>query len=311
MVDTLNLRLTQADVAGVDFLAEIPCYLDDVSEHNYSNGTTLVGRLGVLKVSVNQRSVRVGGASLCKWQLGDNYKEMGRQDVQRAIERLSDELHLPMAIATATRIDVAHNFIMQHPTEVYLSHLGLLKHYQRLQQPASVYYSGNGGLLCFYDKNKEQQAHKEHPPELYKGKNVLRYEQRYLHRLPTLLKEPEITAAMLYKEAFYIKLFDNWVSAYRAINKINDITLNWKSMKTKKELSTMGVLSLVDRIGGQTQMLDQISDAAKRGEISRKQAYDLRTAVNDACKLRDGFTAKSDAISELDKKVSEAARFYR
>ena len=58
-------------------------------------------------------------------------------------------------------------------------------------------------------------------------------------------------------------------------------------------------------------MIAQISEAQKRGELTKKQAYDLRQTIIDVCKVREGLTMKSDAIQELDKKVNEAVRFYR
>ena len=73
----------------------------------------------------------------------------------------------------------------------------------------------------------------------------------------------------------------------------------------------MGVLSLIEQAGGQLQMIEQINEAQKRGELSKKQAFDLRKAINDACKINDGLTVPNEAIQELDKKVNEAVKFYR
>ena len=82
-------------------------------------------------------------------------------------------------------------------------------------------------------------------------------------------------------------------------------------MKTKQELYRMGVLSLIERAGGQMELIDQINEAQKRGELTNKQAYDLRQAIKDAGKVRAGFTVANDAIQELDKKVKEAVMCYR
>ncbi len=82
-------------------------------------------------------------------------------------------------------------------------------------------------------------------------------------------------------------------------------------MRTKQQLYKMGVLSLIEQAGGQLQMIEQINEAQKRGELSKKQAFDLRQAVNDACKLKEGLTVSNEAIQELDKKVSGAVKFYR
>jgi len=312
MYDTIYFRLTQAEVQGIDFLAETTCYLDGVAEHTFGDGVAvLTGNVGNLKVSLNRYQVKVKDGSLCKYYMGDNFKTMGRKDTQRAIEKLSDTLHLPMSKATVTRLDVAQNFCTKHPPEVYFNHLGLLKYATRLQEPNGVYYSQTGGRLAFYDKNREQRNKREPIPELYKDRNVLRYEQRYTKRLAKQFNEPEITGSLLYDEAFYILLLNKWKDTYRDIQKINDFVFNFEVMKTRQQLYRMGVLSLIEQAGGQIEMLSQITEAQKRGELTKKQAFDLRVTINDVCQIREGLTIPNEAIKELDKKVNEAVRFYR
>lgn len=82
-------------------------------------------------------------------------------------------------------------------------------------------------------------------------------------------------------------------------------------MTSKQKLYKMGVLAMVERVGGEVEMIAEINEAQKRGELTPKQAYDLRQAVKDACKVREGLTVPSEAITELDKKISEAVRYYR
>lgn len=311
MYDTIYFRLTQGEVQGFDFLAETPCYLEDVAEHTFSDGVVISGNVGNLKVSLNRFQVKVKDGSLCKWYLGSNFQTMGRQDTERAIEQLSDTLHLPMSKAVVTRIDVAQNFCTKHPPEVYFNHLGLLKYATRLQEPNGVYYSQTGGRLAFYDKNREQKTKREPIPELYEGRNVLRYEQRYTKRIARQLNVSEVTGALLYDEAFYIDLLNRWRQNYKNIEKVNDVTFNFERMKTRQMLYKMGVLSLVERAGGQLEFIAQINEAQKRGELTKKQAFDLRATIKDVCQVKEGLTAQSEAIQELDKKVNEAIRFYR
>ncbi len=311
MFDTVNFKLLQSEAGNVDFLSETPCFLEGIGEHYYGGEVVITGSLNGLKISLNRYQMKIKDGSLCKWYLGDNFQTMGRGDTQRAIGRLSDALHVPMNKATVTRLDIAQNFIMRHPPKVYIDHLGVLKYAERLQEPNGIYYNKSGGRLCFYDKNREQKSHREPIPELYEGRNVLRYEQRYTNRIAQQLKVSEVTGAMLYDEAFYIGLLNRWRDAYKEIQKINDVSLNLQAMRTKQQLYRMGVLSLIERAGGQLQMLEQISEAQKCGTLSKKQAFDLRTAVNEACKAREGLTTPNEAIQELDKKVSEAVKFYR
>lgn len=311
MYDTIYFRLTQGEVQGFDFLAETPCYLEDVAEHTFSDGVVISGNVGNLKVSLNRFQVKVKDGSLCKFYLGDNFKTMGRKDTQGAIEKLSDVLHLPMSKAAVTRLDVAQNFCTKHPPDVYFNHLGMLKYATRLQEPNGIYYSQTGGRLAFYDKAKEQRKKGEKIPELYEGKNVLRYEQRYTNRIARQFGLLEVTGSTLFDEAFYIDLLNRWRQSYKNIEKVNDVTFNFERMKTRQMLYKMGVLSLVERAGGQLEFIAQINEAQKRGELTKKQAFDLRATIKDVCQIRDGLTAPNEAIQELDKKVNEAIRFYR
>lgn len=311
MYDTINFKLTILEAQHTDFINELPQRLDNVAYHNYDGDEVITGNIGGLKVSVNRYQVKVKDGSLCKWYLGDNLKGLTRGDVQRAIEKLSDTLHLPMNRANVTRLDIAENIICRYPVGVYLNHLGVLRYFDRLQEPNGLYYGKKVERLCFYDKNKEQKTKGEVIPELYQNRNVLRYEQRYTRRLPFVLGVPVVDGALLYDEKFYIGIINRWRDTYRSIDKINNITLNFQAMTSKQQLYKMGVLSLIERVGGEVEFIDQINEAQKRGDLTPKQAFDLRQTVKDVVKIEEGLTVKSDAIEELDKKILEVVKFYR
>lgn len=312
MLDTINLRLPADDAGGYRGQLEVAKRLEGVSEHTYHNNDwAITGHIGGLKVTITERQIKVGDGSLCKWYMGDNYQRMSRGDSQRAIERLSDELHLPMDRAGVFRLDIGMVLILQHPIEVYLNHMGKKRYAHRLLQPNSLYYTQSDKTLCFYDKNREQKSKGEAIPELYIGRNVGRLELRYTNRVARQLNTTKVTGALLYDEAFYMGLLDNLKSEYEAIQKINDVVPNFEAMKTTKELKTMGLLALVEKAGGQLAMLEQIAEAAKCGTLSRKQAYDLRQAINEACKINADIVVPNEAITELDRKVKEGLRFYR
>ena len=121
MLDTVNFKLTQAEVEGVDFLNEITPYLnpEGVAFHDYNGQQVVTGKTGNLSVSISPYQVRVKDGSLCKWMLGDNYQVMGRADIKRAVERLSDTLHLPMDRAIITRLDVGLSIPVREPNANY------------------------------------------------------------------------------------------------------------------------------------------------------------------------------------------------
>ena len=308
--DTVNFRLTKDD-SNTDFLSETPCYLQDVNEHHFANGNTvLTGNLSGYTVSISDYQIKIKDCSLCKWHLGDNFKEMTRGDTKQAVERLSDLLHLPIDKAAVTRLDFALNIITQHPTDVYFRYLGTLSHYKRLVQPDGVYYWQNAEKFVLYNKVKEQRKAGAVIPDLYQNRNVLRIEQRYLSRINDRLKYA-VTGATLYDESFYNMLLNRWRDTYNDIAKINDVTLNFSAMKTKKDAYRLGILALIERAGGQVEFMAQITEAQKRGELSKKQAYDLRAVANEAMKTNERITAPNEVITELDGKVKRAVKFYR
>ncbi len=313
MIDTVNLRLPKEMAQGVNFMEEIPCYVSDVSEHHYEDGTVIMGKIKGLKVTITDQQVKLNEGSLCKWYLGDNYQVMGRGDTQGAIEELSDTLHLPMEKARVTRLDIACNIITNYPVSVYFNHLGELKHTNRLSQPNGILYKGSNQCVCIYDKNKEQQDqdNEELIPELYRDRNVLRIEVRCLKRLSKQFHVEAVTAAMLYDEAFYIQMVDWWYSKYQSIEKINDIMPNFTDMKTKHELYMMCLRAKVQDFGGEMAFIQQLKEAQQRGELTAKQAHDLKMAVKTACNSASDCVVKSDAITELDKRVKEAIKYYR
>lgn len=218
---------------------------------------------------------------------------------------------MPFERAKVTRLDVGQNIVTKAPVDVYMRHLGALKYTKRLPQPTGLYYTGTNYQLAFYDKVREQRRAGEKVPELYQGRNVLRYELRFIHRLTNLLNVPEVIGGLLYDEAFYISLFQQWRGYYRTIQKIGDIELNFENMKTKRDLYKAGLLALIEQRGGQVEIIAQITEALKRGDISKKQAHDLREVVNEACKVKGGLVKSNDMTKELDKKIDEATRYFR
>jgi hypothetical protein len=316
MYDNIDFKLRNTDVSDIDFLSETPCYFEVTGEHDFNGEKVITRKLDNFRISVNQGGVNIKDGSMCKWYLGDNFQTLGRSNVKSAIEKLSDTLHLPIEEATVSRLDIAQNFILKKPLQVYYNHLGELRYSKRTAVcnngiEEGLYFLQKNGLLVFYDKTKEQKNKGQTIPELYQDRNVLRYEQRYTRRLPKAFNVEKVKGAMLYNEKFYIDVINRWRDNYREIKKINDININFEAMRTKRDLYKMGVLSLIESQGGEISVISQIAEAQKTGILSKKQAFDLRQEITEACKVKDGLTVKNEAILELDKKVFEAVKFYR
>ena len=238
--------------------------------------------------------------------LGDNFKTLTRGDAKRAIDKISDILHLPFELAYITRIDLAHNLIMQFNESVYYPYLGEAKYYKRLPQPNGLYYNNQLRQLVFYGKEYEQKVKRQPIPELYKNRNVLRFEVRFKKQLRQQFKKPEITAGLLIDDAFYNDLVSRWKDEYLAIQKINSKLINMKPTGSKKELAeNLALYSIIEL--GQSHVLSKVKEWQLSGDISKKQAYDLRIFIKQLANTPIDEKG-NDLINELNKKVKEAAR---
>lgn len=316
MFDTLNLRIDAYEVGATSLIEEISPHLDEITgQHFYPDGNVIVtGKLGSLGVSVGKHRVKVFNNSFAKYHFGDCYSVMGRKDMQQCIERLSDGMHLDMRKSEVCRLDFGQNFVMKEDMGTYIGHLGERPRAVRLPQKDGLYYksSNNNIQMVFYDKNREQNRKGNPIPELYKNRKVLRYEYRFLHRLPKELGVDRVTADLLYNEEFYMRLVDDWRKGFEEIEKINDTTMNFDIVRTKKELYRAGLLFLIEQRGGKIPFSNSIVEAAKVGKITPKQKHDLLKAIGEACKLDgEGLVVANEAIKELEEKVKRAARFYR
>ena len=71
-----------------------------------------------------------------------------------------------------------------------------------------------------------------------------------------------------------------------------NIILNLSAVKTKRQFYMMGVLSLVQMVGGAMNMFEQIREVQNQGKITKRQAFDLRKAVKDDLEFKDSWQLK-------------------
>jgi hypothetical protein len=309
MYDNLDFALTRYQIPGINFIETVPQFLTNVSSQGENQyGEFITGYLDSLKVSITENRVKISDSSLCKYYLGDNFKTLTRGDTKRAIQKISDCLHLPFDRSNVTRIDVAKNLIMQYPEMVYYPYLGEAQYYTRLEANNGLYYNNQLRQKLFYGKEYEQKLKRQPIPELYQNRNVLRYELRFRDRLRQQFKQPEITAGLLYDESFYKEIVTRWKDEYCAIQKINSKLISMKPTGSKKELAeNLALFTILEM--GQPQVLNKVKEWQERGDISKKQAYDLRTFIKELSKTPIDERG-NDLINELNKKVKEAARSW-
>lgn len=314
VIDTLNmiLRMSIPDMEAVcknlhncrpktfrDGLNGYEGYLK--SWHNTKNQD--------LKVQITNYYVKVGFVSWCKWFYGDNFHTMTLSDIRQCIERISEQLGLPMGEARITRLDIGHNIIVDHKPEIYLNHLGTLLHHKRLPtSEGALYYSNSLRQFVLYDKKKAPKHKRDIVPTEYINSHVLRLELRLLRKLASNFTTKVITADMLCEEKFYHACIKLWGQYYWKIQKINNIGGCICSIKTKTALYNHAIVSLAEQFGGQLQLIEIFEESQVKKIITSKQKSDLKEAVINACNSPT-LRQPSELITELDRKVIEATDF--
>lgn len=243
--------------------------------------------------------ITIKDLDFARWLFGDNIlRPLTMEDIKDVIDRLSKILDLPMDQAKVTSMIFWRDFVLQNPVKNYFRYLGTLKNADRIVMTKGLYYKiGKDEELAFYDpmaamKRKER-------PEAYKDKNVLRYEIRYDHeffRSPGTLK---ITAHRLYDGDVFMFLVPAWQNYYKAIQKNNDIDLNFDKIKTKRNLYRAGDVSWLNTQGGEEKVMEHLRKNLKQGILTPKQFYDLKKEINEVCGDGENYAAENKLAEEL------------
>ena len=309
MLDSLHIWLSKEKASNTDLLAETPCYLVNVSQHYKDSQVYLSGHIENLRVNINQSGVSIKG-SLPKYFLNDNFNTLQRQDIERAFEKLSDDLHLPLIDAKITRLDIAQNFITKYKPENYYNYLGESQYFNRMEQPKSIYYSNRNRTKLFYNKIAEGKSKNYSIPEVWNNSNILRYEYRLTSRLSQHFKTEELKAKDLYNESFYISLLDEYVKEYEQIKKNNQINFNLNIMKSPKDFIKQMALLKIQEIG-QNEVMKIIEEMRTKKVFSKKEYYSrLKNDIKELLNMPE-LAVSNELIEELDKKIKAVKENYR
>ncbi|WP_242927880.1 phage/plasmid replication domain-containing protein [Pontibacter vulgaris] len=308
--DTVNCWLPRDYIKDA---AQENCILDKLSNvgHSYkeSTGHTQYGQLGNLALTITERRISIRG-SLCKYYYGDNLHPLNLNDTKLAIEKLSDNLLLPIGNAQVSRLDLASNISMQHPVSLYLHYLGLAKSYTRLENPKSVTYNKSNLKLSFYDKVAEMKQKKITMPPAVRLMHLLRYEMSYIKQIDKQLKR-NVTVGILYQPAFYHSIVDHWHKGYLAILKERSIRIGSTGLDIIDNPRLLGELALIKTYGGVMATLEALEEAKQLKPYTDKRrtaASRLSRRVKELASHSE-YTFQSPLIDELDQKIAEAVNY--
>jgi hypothetical protein len=263
----------------------------------------LRGRLQNLRVKIISNRIVVIG-SLAKYYFGNNLEGLTREDTQCAIERLSDTFQIDFAKANVYSLEVASNFSMQKPVQIYCQCLGECRYFEKSQYKHGLLYSNSNRSLIFYDKIKELKRRNEKVPSQLDEANLLRYELKIKKRLSKQLSKNEVLASQLYEESFYRAILEKWQSEYFRIRRVNRLRvggIEMNDMKSPKKLEKI-LASLGLQAIGEQAILNYIEE--NKHALSKLQRSRLKARIRQLSQNKS-VTEPQEAILELDSKVKQ------
>lgn len=256
------------------------------------------------KVSISDNGISLKG-SLARYYCGNPDSVLTHLDSLYAIEKLSDELLLPIHKATVKRIDLACNIVTDCKPEAYYQFLGNSRHFDRQPVFESLYYRQKSKQkeLILYDKVAELKANKQCIPKEWNGKNILRIELKLMNHLTNQFNRPEILASTLHEGSFFLDMVNKWLAEYEAIEKLNILNLNFAQMKTPKDFKDHILLMQLNELG-QVKTMEMIKQMKLMDVMDRPEYYcrlknDIRQLFNSP-----KHTTESELIKELNEKVN-------
>ncbi len=207
MYDTIKLYLETSGIQIEDLLIKLDWY-NEPRQGIHSGKLTVVG--GIENQSTENRNIgkmyirfsdtypqklSVSG-SLAKFHYGDNLQKLTRSETQKAIEKLSERLSVNLKPAKVQRLDLGGNLIMNRPCSEYQSLLNEVPRMLRStvnSKSNSVYFKNSQRMIILYDKIEDCRRLKVERPELFRGRNVLRYELRFMKNISVQFKGQTIT----------------------------------------------------------------------------------------------------------------------
>lgn len=313
MYDKVSFWMERGAVGGD--LSAVPGYLDAGEERRdiVTGAVRFTGNLGPLSVNLYPHGLSIYG-SLPKFLLGDNVGTLSRRDTARAVEALSDALHVDISGADITTLEFGTNYLMKQEPRLYFHCLGGLSRMNRIEFEQSLYYQGRGRkkpfVVAFYDKTREVEKDGETMPYNLNGTNVLRYEIRARGKIASRMKRPEVKAATLADKLFYRDMLGLYTDSYKAIQKVMEVkTDNIGQIKTVSDAFDMFVARLINQSGnGQ---ISAFLDELRGAEVFKDKKYytRLKKRLQEAAQS-GGVTVSDEMLAELDNEIKNVGAYY-
>lgn len=264
-----------------------------------NRGISKMSNIANFRLNLSQQGLTLQG-SLTKLKQGYNYYNTNFTEISEAIGILQDTLSLDLSTAKLNRMDIAYNSFTEHkPREYYplLSNSPYFTDITRLSH--SITYKNSLKEKQFYDKIEEGRKNYKKGdtnarlPQDLNGKNILRFEMRYLKEITKQFKK-EINLSNLQDKDFFRKLVISLKQEYYKINKLN--ADNMRNNLTASELNAWMFNYLIEEAGG----ISKLQEGLKmlKGRSTAKELNRAKTQMFNLVQKKNNET--HHLIKELD-----------
>ncbi|MGQ7867830.1 phage/plasmid replication domain-containing protein [Sunxiuqinia sp. sy24] len=298
--------LTNEYDLSINFLSQIPHELEITSKGIEYGIPFIRGKIRNLKIRITKSKIKIEG-SIHVFYKGNNLDAMTFKEYIEAMELLKECLELPLEMARVSRLDFSGNMKVKHDPAAYFNYFGQKSRFRKSVLDNGVIYGSEEKGLIFYDKIREMKRKREVIPEYFKGKNIMRFEIRFTRKLGKTFHVPELQVMHLMDRSFFNKLCLMWRQEFKSLIMEMESPLELQPIGSKTKLIESLALQQIHKIGID-QFLDEISSWQLAGEITKKDAYEIRKFIKEKAAEKYPL-AENELIRELNQKIKVAARF--
>lgn len=309
MFDTIKTYLSKDQIGVNNLFDYCEPFISDVTMINNNSYQCVTGLLSSgQKVSINENGISFQG-SIAKYYNQTNLTDLNPIEIGYAIEKISDELHLPMGKSKVTQLHIGLNLETNYSADVYFPALGYKSRFERHKQNSSIYYSNKTNSFILYDKIKECKSHRTKIPNELIGKNITRAEIR-LKVISKYFNRNGIFLADLQSKNFQIESIDALINEYESIYKLNLEEMNTKEIKTPKDFFQYCASQYLINQGPES--IKALTKQLKQGNaFKNKESYSrLNKSINEITSIKSNGMNKN-IINEISTKLKEKALIYR
>lgn len=307
-MDTIHLVVAREQAGNIDACLNSLTNLRHTT-HQDTAATYLTGNARNMIVNTSDRRIAIKG-SLNKFCNGHNLYNLTLQDCKEALEQLADFLHLPIAKATVTKLEIGFNIHTALEPELYYPYFGQCQRLERLTQPKSLRYESGQRLIRVYDKQAESRKSRTPIPDELIGMHLLRFELSFSKNLNKQLNHSCITPEVLTEPYFYSSLIEKWYKAYQNIQKIGIPTFGSGNAKLSASGFMKHAEALATSIVGQEALLHIAKELNAQDRFTNSKAF--QRAKESIKKLNSSaYTETCELVQELDEKMLHIYQNYR